>query len=204
MSSIKLLALALMISLSGCATIADLQSKVEAKPDCCKSPAEFTYIPLAAEGLTAVSLRDQSPTFSFSTGKSYFVAYALPQSAIHRRLLVRSFITGSSAVESNTYSQVFCPQVTFLDNRYQQLTSIEKRPLVARGRWSKGIFPSFLSDFDVPPFATYAVLHTNPSNYGQLNMRYAGDGDTIYHPCGPVADAEISFLPAAQPAAREK
>jgi hypothetical protein len=188
----KALVLGLSILLSACATVPELRAKVEAKLVCCKSPAEFPYAPLATEGLTKITLGEPSPVYGFPTGKSYFAAYSLPP-GMSRRLLVRTFITGSAAVESVTYSQVFCPQATFLDSAFRELSTVEKRPSVARGQWAKGIFPSFLSDFDVPPSATYVVFYTNPSSYGLLNMRYAGDGAMLYHPCGPVADAEISL-----------
>lgn len=185
--------LALPFFLSGCATVPELKAKVDAKPACCKSPAEFQYAPLAAEGLTKITLDESSPVYGFPTGKSYFVAYSLPRGT-SRRLLVRTFITGSSAVEASTYSQIFCPQLTFLDTAFKEISTVGKRPLVATGQWSKGVFPSFLSDFDVPLYAAYVVFYTNPSNYGLQNMRYAGDGARIYHPCGPVADAEVSLM----------
>lgn len=189
----KIFLISLIIFLSACTTVPELVAKVEAKPACCKSPSEFSYIPIAAEGFTKIELSEASPIYKFPTGKSYFAAYSLPQ-GISRRLLVRTLITGSSAVETKRFSQVFCPQVTFLDTAFQDISTIGKQPLVAMGRWSKGIFPSFLSDYGVPPNATYVVFYTNPSNYGNLNMRYAGDGDSIYHPCGPVADAEVSLM----------
>lgn len=189
----KTVVLGLSIFLSACATVPELTTRVEAKPACCKSPAEFPYSPLATEGLTKITLGELSPVYGFPTGKSYFVAYSLPP-ALSKRLLVRTFITGSSAVESVKYSQVFCPQATFLNTSFQELSTVEKRPLVARGQWAKGIFPSFLSEFDVPPQAAYVVFYTNPSSHGLLNMRYAGDGAMLYHPCGPVADAEISLM----------
>lgn len=198
----------LSIIVSGCASLADLTAKQEAKPVCCKSVAEFKYEPLSLDATTTLSLGDESSTFTFPSGKSYFKAYALPLQRRAAKLRVRSYATGSTAFETKKLSQLYCPQVTFVDASYQTLASDETVPTVARGALATGLLPSFIAEFEVPPGATYVVLHTNPTGYGRLATRYTGGGgymvgstfvmerggEPIHHPCGPTANAEISLL----------
>ncbi len=193
---------------SGCASMADLSAKQASKESCCSSPAEFKYEPLLSGALTPMSLNEESPVYEFAIGKSYFKAHALPRPGTATKLRVRSFATGSMAFETRKLSQLYCPQVSFLDSRFETVASNDIVPSVARGALATGILPSFLAEFDIPPSAVYVVLHTNPSGYGRLATRYTGGGayavgnavvierggEPIHHPCGPVANAEISLL----------
>jgi hypothetical protein len=202
------LPLVLSILVSGCASVADLTAKLETKPSCCKSPSEFKYEPLQKDATTPLSLGDDSFAYAFPSGKSYFKAYALPQQRVATKLRIRSFATGSTAFETRKLSQLYCPQVSFLNASYQTLTSNDTVPSVARGALATGLLPSFIADFEIPSSASYVVLHTNPAGYGRLATRYTSGGgymvgstfvmerggEPIYHPCGPTANAEISLL----------
>ncbi len=204
----KCLPLAFAIFNSGCASVADLSAKQESKASCCKSPANFKYEPLSPSALTPMALSEESLVYVFATGKSYFKAYALPEQRTATKLRVRSFVTGSIAFESKKLSQLYCPQASFLNSNYETLTSNDIVPSVARGALATGILPSFLAEFEIPTSAAYVVLHTNPARYGRLATRYTGGGaymvgsalvmerggEPIHHPCGPIADAEISLL----------
>lgn len=204
----KCLPLAFAIFISGCASMVDLSAKQESKASCCKSPADFKYEPLSPSALTPMSLSEESPVYVFATGKSYFKAHALPQQRTATKLRIRSFATGSTAFETQKLSQLYCPQVSFLNSNYDTLTSNDMVPSVARGALATGILPSFLAEFEIPTSAVYVVLHTNPAGYGRLATRYTGGGaymvgsalvmerggEPIHHPCGPIANAEISLL----------
>ena len=204
----KYLPLVLAPLISGCASVADLTAKLDAKASCCKSPAEFKYEPLQPGVAAPLSLGEESPAYAFASGKSYFHAYSLPQQRAVTKLRVRSWATGSTAFETRKLSQLYCPQVTFLDATYQTVASNDKVPSWARGDLATGLLPSFIAEFEVPSSAVYVVLHTNPAAYGRLATRYTGGGgymvgstfvmerggEPIHHPCGPTANAEISLL----------
>jgi uncharacterized protein YceK len=208
MKACKYLFLFVTALLVGCASVADLTTKQQSKANCCKSPAEFKYEPLLSGSVTSLSLNDESPVYTFASGKSYFQAYVLPTQRNSTKLRVRSSITGSSAFETIKLSQVYCPHVSFLNSSYETLSSKDMVPLVARGSQNKGILPTFIADFEIPTDAVYAVLHSSTAGYGRLATRYTGGGgymvgntfvmdrggEAIQHPCGPTANAEISLL----------
>lgn len=182
------------VLLSGCASIADLKSAMDAAPLCCQSFAEFKHRPLDTATSTDLSLNENSPVFVFEAGKSYFAAYAVPAAISTRKLRVRSFITGSSAFETKALSQLYCPQVSFLNANHQLIASRYGVPAWATRALATGIFPSFVAEFEIPLTASYVVLHTNPAGFGTLVTRLNGAGEPIQHPCGPVAHAELSIV----------
>lgn len=103
-------------------------------------------------------------------------------------------------MEPEKRSQLYCPQVTFLDGSYKSLYSYTKLP--ALDKKSANIFAtSFITEFDIPKDTLFIVLHTHPEWYGTLITRFntVGDnfadpfGERVLHPCGPFANAEITF-----------
>jgi hypothetical protein len=189
--------------LASCATLPEIAQKLDAKTPCCNSVSEFNYEQLITGSPTALLLGEESPVFTFNTGKSYFKAFSIPTQAQGRKLHVRSKPTGSVALETEKWSQVYCPQVTFLDQSFTAVSSSHRVPRYVRGMWSAG----FMSDFDIPVSAHYVVFHTNRETDGLFVTRYTSGGaymvgaaivadrggEPIEHPCGPVADAEVEI-----------
>ncbi|MEK9940227.1 MAG: hypothetical protein VW548_04600 [Methylotenera sp.] len=193
----------------GCATVANTSAVLSTTPSCCKSLADFKYEQLALDKAVQLTLSDKSPAYEFPSGKSYFKAYSLPVEKKQTTLRVRSWATGSVAFETEKLSQLYCPEVTFLDKHYKAVFSNDLIPSPAQGALATGWRPSFIAEFEVPPEATYVLLHSKPGGYGRLATRYTGGGayavgstyvverggEPIYHPCGPTADAEVSVVP---------
>lgn len=190
------------VVLAGCTTTASLTAKVDAKSPCCKSMSEFKYEALTASDRTAFQLNDDSPVFSFETGKSYFKAFALPSQG--KLLRVASRPTGSIGFETRKFSQSFCARALFLDESFRPVIAFDSLPNYARSFGSS----AFISQFEIPTNARYVVLHTNPKTYNDMAVRYTSGGgymvgnafvferggEPIYHPCGPVADASAEIL----------
>lgn len=196
----RIIGIAFCATLASCTTLPEITDKVNAKPPCCNSMAEFSYEPLAKGQDLSFVLGEDSPVFAFHEGKSYFKAYALPASGAEHKLRVRSRPTGSIALETRKWSQVYCPQVTYLDAEYTPFFATSRVPAMVRGA-------GFVAEFNVPAQARYVVLHTNIKEYGQLATRYTSGGaylvgaavvverggQPIHHPCGPVADASVEL-----------
>ena len=209
MTIFKYLIIGLGFIAGGCATVADTSAVLSTKSSCCKSPADFRYEQLTLGTAVQLTLDDKSPAYAFGSGKSYFKAYFLPVVNKETTLRVRSWATGSVAFETEKLSQLYCPEVTFLDKNHQAIFSNDLIPSPAKGALATGWRPSFIADFEIPSAATYVVLHSRPGGYGRLATRYTGGGayavgnayvverggEPIYHPCGPTADAEISVVP---------
>lgn len=190
------------VSATGCITTESIRQNLNAKPSCCKSMGEFKYDALELGSHAAFQLSDKSPVFVFETGKSYFKAFSLPAGG--KLLRVSSQPTGSIALETEKYSQAFCPRALFLDEAFNPIFASDSVPNYARGFWSS----AFISQFEIPSKGRYVVLHTNPKIYDQMAVRYTNGGGymvgsafvfergggAIYHPCGPVADALVEVL----------
>jgi len=195
-------AASVVMAATGCTTTASLTAKVDGKSPCCKSMNEFKYEVLTPSSSTAFQLNDDSPVFSFETGKSYFKAFILPSQG--KFLRVASHPTGSIGFETRKFSQSFCARALFLDESFSPVTASDSVPNYARGFWSS----AFISQFEIPPKARYVVLHTNPKTFNEMAVRYTSGGgymvgnafvferggEPIYHPCGPVADASVEVL----------
>lgn len=207
---IKKISLLLVIALiSSCASLADLSVKMNSKNSCCKSFTDIKYEALGKEKIQAFELNENSLTYDFSQGKSYFKAYSLPRDLnLNLTLLVRSFVTGTPNLESMRQSQVFCPTATFLNSQYQIIEALDKLPSLATPDLRKLSFsPNFVTQFKPPEKAAYVVFHTNPAVFGHPISRYTSGGgymvgktfvfeqggEAIRHPCAPIAEAEVSL-----------
>jgi hypothetical protein len=192
------------LGLGACASVSELQEKVAARDSCCTSMSEFKYEALGPSTPIPFALNEQSPVFSFETGKSYFKAFSLSFNAQQKTLRVSSHPTGSIAFETRQFSQSFCARALFLDDAFKQLGASDNIPDFARGFWSS----AFVSQFDIPANTRYVILLTNPQTFTSSAVRYTGGGgymvgktfvferggEPIYHPCGPVADAVAEIL----------
>lgn len=210
-SILRLFVISAAVLLSaGCATVGDQALKMREKISCCASPKQFTYESMAQDMKVQLTLDESSPVYGFASGHSYFKSFALPPSSAAKAVRVRSIVTGSTAFETTRLSQLYCPQITFLDANHQVLVTSDAVPTVAGPGSGIGFefSHSFLAEFSIPAAATYFVLHSNPAGYGRLATRYTGGGgymvgstivisrggEPIHHPCGPTADAEVSLV----------
>jgi maltose operon protein len=189
---------------SGCATIQDLQSKVDQTPICCKTYAEMKFEALGSAEEVEIKLAEGSPVFNFTTGKSYFKAVDLGSGST-KKLIIWSNRTGSSGFETRQFAQVYCPTVQFLTPSYEPLAK-DQRSYLTWGTRGKSMFSyyGFRSEFDVPSGARYAIFYTDPATFGQISNMPIGArvsmvgstpvysaGSSVPYPCGPVADAIV-------------
>ncbi len=82
-------------------------------PLCCASLADLPVEPLQAGDKKSFDLSDGAPAYRFTTGKSYFRAFALPQGPYPYRVTVRSFLVGDRLKSA----YLFFPQLITLDEQ---------------------------------------------------------------------------------------
>ncbi len=87
---------------------AAVRAALASAKSCCAGVKDFDYRPLPANETVEARIDTDSPAFAFPTGKSYFLAYALPQSTGTISLWVDSLIRGT----------VFFPRLMFLDGSF--------------------------------------------------------------------------------------
>lgn len=124
----------LVILAAGCAppyweTIASLQEA----PLCCQSPAEFTYTPLHSEDSRYIPIDDSQPAYLFPTGKSYFLAFELPESTANYKVIVSSYALDDGSGPKKLY--VFPPVLATYDAAFKRirLSSADKISLRKAG-----------------------------------------------------------------------
>jgi len=195
----------LLAGVTGCATLDSRIAELDAKPPCCSDMAQFKYEPLEPGNVEKLQLGADSPAFTFPSGKSYFKAYKIGSA---QKMRVRSFRTGSTAFETRTLSQIYCPQVTFLTAQHSPIRTEARVPERATGKLAEGQFwVTWVAEFEVPPAAAFAVLHSSKDLYGRMVYITTGGGaylvgstvvvdrggQSIPTPCGPGGEAEVSL-----------
>jgi hypothetical protein len=193
------LVLFLPLALGGCVSIQSQYERLAQAQDCCRSPAEFAYRPLPADGKLALHVSDASPVHPFAQGRSFFEAVRLNPGATRMRLKI--YAAGGGA------GVALCPTATFLDAAYATVRSEFLRP-----RWeAPGVLTSgfYFADYEVPPQARYVVLHSEAQRRGdwlemparaqhaslgsiQLLLS-SGPTETRYTTCSPAGEVDVQF-----------
>lgn len=122
--SLRFLIAACSALLASCAALEpapleDTMRSLEAAKTCCASPKEFKYEPLPPLESREFEISVESQAFEFSTGKSYFKAFALPAYTASYSIIIESFEGWHRPAGSVPYaSSVFVPVAMFLDTSY--------------------------------------------------------------------------------------
>lgn len=161
-----LVLLASALLAGGCASVKGGRDSLAASPLCCTSPAEIRYQRLASGEIAKVSIETESPARLFASGRSYFAAFELPQSAQHKFLEV---VTGSDQPWVPSVV-LFMPSVLVLDAQFKELT-LERPPVTVQGypAWDAGFLSGiiFTTAAALPPNALYVVVYTAEDNSGK-------------------------------------
>lgn len=195
---------ALGLVVTGCANLTDITSDLDRQRPCCQTLRDLPSSAVVADAPTPIRLGAQSPVFEFDVGKSYFAALELPADSAGRMLQLYSMATGSTAFETRTLAQIFCPRVLFLDADRQAIGASEQKPVYDVFKGFGALRRGAGSQARIPSGARFAVVHSNPARYGQFISRHDGPsgyvvgntyvrsaGDTFSFPCAPVADALV-------------
>ena len=114
----------LMIEVSGCATpLARTISQYQKAAICCNSMEKFSFEPLEIGDSKSFNLNETSPAYQFSTGKSYFKAFLLPQSPYPYVIVIRSYMLGDH-IDS---AYIFFPQVITMNKNYELIRATDPR-----------------------------------------------------------------------------
>lgn len=171
MSNKTFLSILAVTILSACAVSPDIQrNALAAATSCCRAIGEIPITDVLG-AKESIDITLESPVFDFSTGRSHFASFALPDPSSGKRLELRAVIGTPTIVDGLGGHTSFFPAVTFLDEKHEPLgTAYDEKPTAQlNGGWSRG---SFLSYANIPENARYAVLHTVPRKFGELYTGY--------------------------------
>ncbi len=76
--------------------------------------ANFPYEKLSLKDSRLFRIDEHSPAFNFVTGKSFFRAFALPQSSTPYTVTVRSYLVGPTLIDG----YIFAPRAILLDDSF--------------------------------------------------------------------------------------
>lgn len=153
--------------LFGCATSADDQrAELLTTKMCCTRITEISIsntLAIDAE----IEITKNSPAFDFPAGRSYFLAFIVPEALRGRELLFRTF-GGSPVIAQGVGGHTFFfPTLTYLDSARQVISTWQnEKPRGELYGWAgRGAFVSVLT---IPTSAAYVVMHTSTHRLGEL------------------------------------
>jgi maltose operon periplasmic protein len=88
----------------------EARQALESAPLCCASSAQFSFEPLRLGERLNVKIDAARPAFESQSGKSYFLAYRLPDSTTPVMITIRSWFHGTA----------FFPSALLLDSEFAQ------------------------------------------------------------------------------------
>jgi maltose operon protein len=173
---------------------------LESAPPCCASPAQFSFEPLRLGEQLNVRIDAGRPAFEFQSGKSYFLAYRLPDSTTPIEIIIRSWFHGTA----------FFPAVLLLDNAFVEKRFITSPEIhyVAPGLIERGHVEA---DIRVDPgegaaylvvLTTEADMHRRTTSEEQSTVFYSGKtpvfvpGGGYANDYGPTGSLRIDVRPA--------
>lgn len=192
----------LLLLLAACAELPTRQEAIdhlEQSPVCCQSLSGISYAPFPADTTGKISIDSASPAFEFDTGKSFFVAYTLPDRALPYRLVANSYPVGYGPADAT----IFEPTMSILDSDYNVLCTTPPGTFTFT---RQGFFEGFKLTFSVAmesmfyegaivvddPRAKYLLVYTStedieagvPYEYMGFAQVYSGCGYWIPIPTG--------------------
>lgn len=200
--------LVISMFLQACSSVSQTRDALRMAEVCCDDFAAMSFPTIhsvnPSDTPVVVELNDRSPVYSFSTGKSYFSAYALSHGQPGSDLLLMFAPGRFNALNSGT----FCPIVTYLNSQHEPIASED---LVIRwvsadqsrsGYWTAAQ--------TVPAAASYLIVHTSDEMLSrQLSIDAVTENQTIMvgyavatipvtraagYRCLPVGEVQVILL----------
>ena len=171
---------ALVAMLTGCSVplVAEHSAALDRTVVCCNSFEEIQSQPLAMGIESRTEISPKSIAFKFIDGKSYFLAYQLPQAKTAiRKLTIRTFAVNTTPI---TAAHIFIPRITTLDANMRPLRSVTPmlelhRPRVIGESWWQG-------EISLTPAEAHAVIHTGIDERKIILRMPDSDAGAVYAP----------------------
>jgi hypothetical protein len=171
------------VLLAGCGSAPPSKETVATAKVCCASFAELKFIDLKPGETIAESIDASSQLFQFSDGRSYTLAVAIGPAPNSRRLLIKSYLSGSWLPSAT----MFYPKVQLLGaNRTPSGPALSVR--VAQGNdFFKGGY--YATVIDLRPEEHFVVLYSDPETHGKSLPRYNSPAGLTY----PLAGSMVTI-----------
>ena len=144
--------------LQACTSVSQTHDALRTAEVCCDDFATMPFTSIRSVNPSdipvEIELHGRSPAYAFSTGKSYFSAYALSPGQPGGNLLLMFSPGRFNALNSGT----FCPVVTYLNSQYEPVASEDLSM-----RWvsaDQSMTGYWTAAQTVPADASYLIVHT--------------------------------------------
>jgi hypothetical protein len=190
---------------SGCADIAQQEMSLSKSNVTHASLSDIKVNNISNSAALTVDLSAQSPIFETTFGKSYVVLIDLDSVTEGSKFLLKTYIHGITDVvfTDPKYQTTLCPAITWLDNSYNPIITIEPDFSYVEGVF--GVGRHWKGESAIPANARYALVHRSKAPAASLWVNdsqalYTGT-TTIYIPkgrfntsipCGPTGKLEIT------------
>lgn len=197
--------LALGLFVSACSPLPRQAERLAGQQACCAKLTDIQFKKIELAKTLSIRITEDSPAFMFPEGKSYMLAVELPDRPSQTKMFIKTHRTGLLVPDS----QIFCPVVTYLDDRMAPVLTTEELPLTYEppGLIKSGFWYSVVT---VPPNSKYAVIHTpakmigRPITLSGQSSGYAfftgssyvyvpGGPTTQRYPCGQTGELELEL-----------
>jgi hypothetical protein len=194
---LRIFAFASSLVLVACATpLTEMQDRLTRARTSVSNYEEMPSIPLVAGERIDIELDEDSPAFQFSSGKSFYAAYELPEidPSQELELVVRSFLLTGFLPNST----VFVPRFAFLDARKRLHSTRDDLTLTWSTTARRYQGAHFVGGVGVPQNARYVVIFTVESNQRLFSRSANGTLRPVRH--SPFGSLEVQL--AAHPRQR--
>ena len=197
--------LALGLFVSACSPLPRQAERLASQQACCVKLADIQFKRIEIAQTLDIRITEDSPSYIFPEGKSYLSAVELPNRPGQTKILIKTHRTGLLVPDS----QIFCPVVTYLDDRMTPVLTTKELPLSYEppGLIKSGFWYSIVT---VPPTPKYAVIHTPAKTIGKpialsgqssgyafytgSSYVYVPGGPTVQrYPCGQTGELELEL-----------
>lgn len=173
-----------------------LTEQLEKSEPCCRSLAELPYQPIDRQGSVDVAIGNDAPSFAFTTGKSRFAAFRLPDWPRPLSIRLDSYSMAEPGGLGNVIPElrglIFHPVVLILDGRFRVVQSHEGfhgRPECRTNRF----FPALSGEFEIdapPAEAAYLVIMTSDAWRKEQGAIICG---ATVHGFSPIGKLELTI-----------
>lgn len=210
---VRLAAAASVILLSACSTMSlewgnlstgpqinlhvppTLTEQLEKSEPCCRSLAELPYQPIDRQGSVDVIIGNDAPSFAFTSGKSRFAAFRLPDWPRPLSIRLDSYSTAEPGGLGNVIPElrglIFHPVVLILDAQFrviQRHDGFHSRPECRTNRF----FPALSGEFEIDArlaAAAYLVIMTSDAWRNEQGAIVCG---ATVHGFSPIGKLELT------------
>lgn len=189
----KILIIYIVLALvSACASVPEMQKKLDDSPQSIGSLSDMQYLPLNSTQEQKAIFGEKSPTYVFNSGKNYYAAFSLPDPQSPKYLKLKSYLSSAYLPSAS----VLIPDIMLLDDKKQTVAILKDYRVDKETDFFQGAF--FTANISLPANVSYLILYAATSHPQDL-MLESENGKLWTIPLAPAGNIALTLsesLPA--------